>query len=264
MLDILVVNPYQSMEVIRRNGNKMNYKNKNIIVIGGSSGIGRGIASSYIDKGANVCITGTRDSINDYDEEISDNIKKCIYKKLDLSEHENLEKLSLPFNDINTLVCSQGIVAYNQKEFEMETFKKVVDLNLNSVTASCTFFHQNLSKNNGSIVIIGSGASFHAVRGNPAYSASKGGLLTLIKTLAEAWARDGIRVNGIAPGYVATKLTEVTFRNEKRYENSLKSIPLRRWGSPEDMGEVCCFLSSEEASYITGQMLTVDGGMSLS
>ena len=145
MLDILVVNPYQSMEVIRRNGNKMNYKNKNIIVIGGSSGIGRGIASSYIDKGANVCITGTRDSINDYDEEISENIKKCIYKKLDLSEHENLEKLSLPFNDINTLVCSQGIVAYNQKEFEMETFKKVVDLNLNSVMASCTFFHQNLS-----------------------------------------------------------------------------------------------------------------------
>ena len=222
MLDILVVNLYQSMEVIRRNGNKMNYKNKNIIVIGGSSGIGRGIASSYIDKGANVCITGTRDSINDYDEEISDNIKKCIYKKLDLSEH------------------------------------------VNSVMGSCTFFHQNLSKNNGSIVIIGSGASFHAVRGNPAYSASKGGLLTLIKTLAEAWARDGIRVNGIAPGYVATKLTEVTFGNEKRYENSLKSIPLRRWGSPEDMGEVCCFLSSEEASYVTGQMLTVDGGMSLS
>ena len=64
MLDILVVNPYQSMEVIRRNGNKMNYKNKNIIVIGGSSGIGRGIASSYIDKGANVCITGTRDSLS--------------------------------------------------------------------------------------------------------------------------------------------------------------------------------------------------------
>ena len=100
----------------------MNYKNKNIIVIGGSSGIGRGIASSYIEKGANVCITGTRNNINDYDEEISENINKCIYKKLDLSELKNLEKLSLPFNDINTLVCSQGIVAYDQKEFEMETF----------------------------------------------------------------------------------------------------------------------------------------------
>lgn len=242
----------------------MNFESKNIIIIGGSSGIGRGIASSFIDKGANVCITGTRENIEDYEEDITENIKKCIYRKLDLSDDKNLQNLSLPFEDIHTLVCSQGIVAYDRKEFEMDTFKRVVDLNLNSVMASCSFFHENLIKNNGSIVIIGSGASYHAVKGNPAYSASKGGLLTLIKTLAEAWAINGIRVNGIAPGYVATKLTEITFGNEKRYENSLKNIPLRRWGSPKDMGEVCCFLCSEGASYVTGQMITVDGGMSLS
>ena len=242
----------------------MNFESKNIIIIGGSSGIGRGIASSFIDKGANVCITGTRENIEDYEEDITENIKKCIYRKLDLSDDKNLQNLSLPFEDVHTLVCSQGIVAYDRKEFEMDTFKRVVDLNLNSVMASCSFFHESLIKNNGSIVIIGSGASYHAVKGNPAYSASKGGLLTLIKTLAEAWAINGIRVNGIAPGYVATKLTEVTFGNEKRYENSLKNIPLRRWGSPKDMGEVCCFLCSEGASYVTGQMITVDGGMSLS
>ena len=242
----------------------MNFESKNIIIIGGSSGIGRGIASSFIDKGANVCITGTRENIEDYEEDITENIKKCIYRKLDLSDDKNLQNLSLPFEDVHTLVCSQGIVAYDRKEFEMDTFKRVVDLNLNSVMASCSFFHENLIKNNGSIVIIGSGASYHAVKGNPAYSASKGGLLTLIKTLAEAWAINGIRVNGIAPGYVATKLTEATFGNEKRYENSLKNIPLRRWGSPKDMGEVCCFLCSEGASYVTGQMITVDGGMSLS
>ena len=213
----------------------MNFESKNIVIIGGSSGIGRGIASSFIDKGASVCITGTRENIDDYDEDVSDNLKKCIYRKLDLSDDRNLKNLSLPFDDIHTLVCSQGIVAYDRKEFEMDTFKSVINLNLNSVMASCTFFHENLVKNNGSIVIIGSGASYHAVKGNPAYSASKGGLLTLIKTLAEAWAINGIRVNGIAPGYVATKLTEVTFGNEKRYENSLKNIPLRRWGSPKDM-----------------------------
>jgi 3-oxoacyl-[acyl-carrier protein] reductase len=242
----------------------MNFESKNIIIIGGSSGIGRGIASSFIDKGANVCITGTRENIEDYEEDITENIKKCIYRKLDLSDDKNLQNLSLPFEDVHNLVCSHGIVAYDRKEFEMDTFKRVVDLNLNSVMASCSFFYENLIKNNGSIVIIGSGASYHAVKGNPAYSASKGGLLTLIKTLAEAWAINGIRVNGIAPGYVATKLTEVTFGNEKRYENSLKNIPLRRWGSPKDMGEVCCFLCSEGASYVTGQMITVDGGMSLS
>ena len=145
----------------------------------------------------------------------------------------------------------------------MDTFKKVVDLNLNSIMASCSFFQEKLSQSNGSIIIIGSGASYHSVKGNPAYSASKGGLLTLIKTLAEAWAEKNIRVNGIAPGFVATKLTEVTYKNEKRYEDTLRSIPLGRWGTPDDMGELACFLCSSGASYITGQMITSDGGMSL-
>jgi 3-oxoacyl-[acyl-carrier protein] reductase len=241
----------------------LNFDNKNILVIGGSSGIGRGIAESFIKYNANVCITGTRSSINDYDEVISESIGKCEYRKLDLSNHDNLSALDLPFENLDHLICSQGIVAYKRKEFEMDTFNKVVDLNLNSIMASCSYFHQKLASSNGSIIIIGSGASYHSVKGNPAYSASKGGLLTLIKTLGEAWAEDSIRVNGIAPGFVATKLTSVTYENEKRYEDTLKRIPLKRWGTPEDMGELACFLCSSLAGYITGQMITVDGGMSL-
>ena len=231
----------------------IDFNKKNVLVIGGSSGIGRGIAESFVNYNANVCITGTRDSINDYEENISKNIEKCNYQQLDLSNHDNLKKIDLPFNNLDHLICSQGIVAYKRKEFEMDTFKKVVDLNLNSIMASCSFFQEKLSQSNGSIIIIGSGA----------YSASKGGLLTLIKTLAEAWAENNIRVNGIAPGFVATKLTEVTYKNEKRYEDTLRSIPLGRWGTPDDMGELACFLCSSGASYITGQMITSDGGMSL-
>ena len=241
----------------------IDFNKKNVLVIGGSSGIGRGIAESFINYNANVCITGTRNSINDYEENISKNIEKCNYQQLDLSNHDNLKKIDLPFNNLDYLICSQGIVAYKRKEFEMDTFKKVVDLNLNSIMASCSFFQEKLSQSNGSIIIIGSGASYHSVKGNPAYSASKGGLLTLIKTLAEAWAENNIRVNGIAPGFVATKLTEVTYKNEKRYEDTLRSIPLGRWGTPNDMGELACFLCSSGASYITGQMITSDGGMSL-
>ena len=241
----------------------IDFNKKNVLVIGGSSGIGRGIAESFVNYNANVCITGTRDSINDYEENISKNIEKCNYQQLDLSNHDNLKKIDLPFNNLDHLICSQGIVAYKRKEFEMDTFKKVVDLNLNSIMASCSFFQEKLSQSNGSIIIIGSGASYHSVKGNPAYSASKGGLLTLIKTLAEAWAEKNIRVNGIAPGFVATKLTEVTYKNEKRYEDTLQSIPLGRWGTPNDMGELACFLCSSGASYITGQMITSDGGMSL-
>ena len=241
----------------------IDFNKKNVLVIGGSSGIGRGIAESFVNYNANVCITGTRDSIKDYEESISQNIEKCDYRKLDLSDHDNLNNLDLPFNSLDYLICSQGIVAYKRKEFEMDTFKKVVDLNLNSIMASCSFFQEKLSQSNGSIIIIGSGASYHSVKGNPAYSASKGGLLTLIKTLAEAWAENNIRVNGIAPGFVATKLTEVTYKNEKKYENTVRSIPLGRWGTPNDMGELACFLCSDGASYITGQMITSDGGMSL-
>ena len=241
----------------------INFDNKNVLVIGGSSGIGRGIADTFIGYKANVCITGTKPKINDYEEKISSNISKCNYKQLDLSNHDKLSSFSLPFERLDHLICSQGIVAYKRKEFEMKTFKKVVDLNLNSIMASCNFFHNKLSISKGSIIIIGSGASYHSVKGNPAYSASKGGLLTLIKTLGEAWAENNIRVNGIAPGFVATKLTSVTYENEKRYQETLNRIPLRRWGTPSDMGELACFLCSDLASYITGQMITVDGGMSL-
>ena len=241
----------------------INFDNKNVLVIGGSSGIGRGIADTFISYRANVCITGTKPKITDYQEEISNNISKCDYKQLDLSNHDKLLSFSLPFERLDHLICSQGIVAYKRKEFEMKTFKKVVDLNLNSIMASCNFFHNKLSISKGTIIIIGSGASYHSVKGNPAYSASKGGLLTLIKTLGEAWAENNIRVNGIAPGFVATKLTSVTYENEKRYQETLNRIPLRRWGTPKDMGELACFLCSDLASYITGQMITVDGGMSL-
>ena len=233
----------------------IDFNKKNVLVIGGSSGIGRGIAESFVNYNANVCITGTRDSINDYEENISKNIEKCNYQQLDLSNHDNLKKIDLPFNNLDHLICSQGIVAYKRKEFEMDTFKKVVDLNLNSIMASCSFFQEKLSQSNGSIIIIGSGASYHSVKGNPAYSASKGGLLTLIKTLAEAWAENNIRVNGIAPGFVATKLTEVTYKNEKRYEDTLRSIPLGRWGTPNDMGELACFLCSSGASYIKNMLI---------
>ena len=125
-------------------------------------------------------------------------------------------------------------------------------------------FHDMLAATKGSVVILGSGASFYAVFGNPAYSASKGALVTLTKTLAEAWAIDGIRVNGIAPGLVATKITKVTWDHPRRYADSLEEIPLKRWGTPEDMGGIALFLASSLSSYITGQMLIADGGMSLS
>ena len=236
---------------------------KRILVVGGSSGIGRGIANCFLNLNADVCITGTKENIEDYglEDVVS---QKSEYVQLDLLDPEALGNLVIPFDSLDVLVCSQGTVQYKRKEFEMEIFREVLDLNLTSMMACCQKFKPLMTNIDTNIILLGSGASYKAVRGNPAYSASKGGILTLVKTLAEAWAREGIRVNGIAPGYVASKLTEVTFKDKNRYESSLKNIPLARWGEAEDIGHTACFLASSKASYITGQMITVDGGLGLS
>ncbi|MBT6277705.1 MAG: SDR family oxidoreductase, partial [Chromatiales bacterium] len=103
-----------------------------------------------------------------------------------------------------------------------------------------------------------------AARGNPAYSASKAGAIGLTKTLGEAWAPEGIRVNGIAPGFVDTKITKVTTANPKCLQQTLAAIPCGRLGTPDDMAGAALFLASPLASYIAGQTLVVDGGLVLS
>ena len=244
--------------------NEVDFSGKTVLVIGGSSGIGNGIARQFRDHGADVYVAGTRSSAEDYDAAEGSDLEGLEYFKLDAADQEALDALDPPFDRLDVLVACQGIVIYRQGEFEMDGFRHVMDVNLNSIMASCVKFHDMLAATNGSIIILGSGASFKAVKGNPAYSASKGGLKTLTMTLGEAWARDGIRVNGIAPGFVDTKMTKVTRDNPERYEGTLSRIPMRRWAAPEEMGSVALFLASPLASYVTGQMVWVDGGMGLS
>ena len=244
--------------------NEIDFSGKTVLVIGGSSGIGNGIARQFRDHGAQVYVCGTRASAEDYTDEEGSDLAGLHYFQLDVSKDENIENLIPPFDKLDVLVASQGIVMYKQAEFQMSNFRKVLDVNLMSVMNCCTKFHAMLAETKGSVIIIGSGASFFAVFGNPAYSASKGALRTLTMTLGEAWARDGIRVNGIAPGLIITKITKVTWDHPRGYEDSLNNIPLRRWGTPEDIGGIALFLASPLSSYMTGQMLLVDGGMGLS
>ncbi len=243
--------------------NAIDFNKKTVLVIGGSSGIGNGIARQFRDHGARVFVSGTRTSAQDYAGEEGSELEGLNYFQWDVSSDGNVESLQPPFDALDVLVASQGIVEYKRAEFQMPTFRKVLDVNLMSVMSSCIKFHALLAKTQGSIIVLGSGASFFSVLGNPAYSASKGALVTLTKTLAEAWAGDGIRVNGVAPGLIATKITKVTWGHPRRYQDSLESIPMKRWGTPEDIGGIALFLASPLAAYLTGQMLIVDGGMSL-
>ena len=245
--------------------NEIDFRGKNVLVVGGSSGIGNGIARVFRDHGATVFVSGTRASTADYnkDDDGAD-FSGMTYFQWDVSDDKIVEDLKPPFSSLDTLVLSQGTVMYKRAEFQMPNFRKVLDVNLMSVMSCCMKFYEMLKATKGTVVIVGSGASFHAVFGNPAYSASKGALVTFTKSLAEAWATDGIRVNGIAPGLVATKITKVTWNHPRRYEDSLNEIPLHRWGTPEEMGGVSLFLASPLSSYVTGQMIIIDGGMSLS
>ena len=167
------------------------------------------------------------------------------------------------FDRLDVLVLAQGAVMYRRGEFEMAGFRKVLEVNLMSLMACATKFHALLRDSRGALIIVSSTAAYHATMGNPAYNASKTGAVGLTRTLAQAWAEDGIRVNGIAPGLVDTKMTKVTTENPKRLEGALQRIPLRRLGTPQDMAGAALFLASPLSSYIIGQTIVVDGGLIL-
>jgi 3-oxoacyl-[acyl-carrier protein] reductase len=243
--------------------NELDFGGKQVLVVGGSSGIGNGIAQAFRAHGAGVTVCGTRASAADYAAEEGSHLDGLDYSQLDISDAGAIEKFQPSFERLDVLVLAQGAVIYRRGEFEMAGFRKVLEVNLMSVMACATRFHALLRASKGSLIIVSSTAAYHSTKGNPAYNASKTGALGLTRTLGQAWAEDGIRVNGIAPGLVDTKMTKVTTANPKRLEGAIERIPLKRLGTPADMAGAALFLASPLSSYIVGQTLVVDGGLIL-
>ena len=243
--------------------NELDFGGKQILVVGGSSGIGNGIAQAFRAKGARVTVCGTRASASDYSPDEGSHLEGLDYVRLDVSDAAAIETFNPKFERLDVLVLAQGAVVYARGEFEMKGFRSVLEVNLMSLMACATRFHPMLRQARGSLIIVSSTAAYHSTMGNPAYNASKTGAVGLTRTLGEAWAEDGIRVNGIAPGLVDTKMTKVTISNPKRLEGALARIPLRRLGTPQDMAGAALFLASPLSSYIIGQTIVVDGGLIL-
>jgi 3-oxoacyl-[acyl-carrier protein] reductase len=145
-----------------------------------------------------------------------------------------------PFDGLDVLILAQGTVLYRKGEFEMDGFRKVVSVNLDSMMACAMRFLPDLKASGGNIITISSTSAYHATRGNPAYNASKAGVVALTRTLGQAWATDGVRVNGVAPGLVDTKLTKVTTEHPDRLAGALRGIPMHRLGTPADMAGLRC------------------------
>ena len=239
------------------------FTGKAVLVVGGSSGIGNGIAQGFAARGARVHVWGTRAAATDYTGIEGSDIDGLGYSGVDVGDPDAIESAPLPFETLDVLVLSQGTVVYRRGEFAREGWDKVIAVNLSSLMHCCRKFQPQLAASRGSIIIVSSISGYQANKGNPAYAASKAGAVHLTRTLGQAWAPDGIRVNGLAPGLVDTKLTKVTTENLRRLEGALAAIPARRIGTPGDMAGAAIFLASPMAAYVNGQTLIVDGGLSL-
>lgn len=228
-----------------------------VLVTGGSQGIGYAIARAFADAGATVHITGTRASAADYQDDLSD----FIYHAVQLQDKSAREALIAHFDRLDVLVNNAGRAGSN--EYDYEQYLETMEVNLNAATHLCYGFRPLLETNGGAIVNVGSSASFIALRKQPAYTATKAGMLGLSRAIADQWATSGIRVNVVAPGYIDTRILDWVREDEERSKAILRTIPAKRWGKPEEVAKAVLFLASPDVGYITGQSLVVDGGLLL-
>jgi NAD(P)-dependent dehydrogenase (short-subunit alcohol dehydrogenase family) len=229
---------------------------RHALVTGGARGIGHAIARALIADGCRVTVTG----LTEREVAECEIVPGMSARVLDVSSDASVAELYAVIDRLDVLVNCAGIILRDGAEFEIEGFRKVIEVNLNGSMRMCLGAKTKFGRNGGCIVNTASMLSFQGGPGVPAYTASKGGIAQLTKALAGAWAKDGIRVNAVAPGWIATELTRALVADEARSEAIIKRTPMGRWGVPDDLGGTVVFLCSAQSAFMTGAILPVDGG----
>jgi NAD(P)-dependent dehydrogenase (short-subunit alcohol dehydrogenase family) len=227
------------------------------VVIGGAGDIGAAIANQFCDLGATVTATG----VNDADIERTRLTSRAGLElvPLNVTDDDAVTNFASRHPRVDALVNCAGILARDQ-EFAIETFMKVVDVNLTGTFRTCMAFRPALARSKGSIVNIASMNATLALPRIPAYCASKGGVVMLTKSLALAWAEEGIRVNAVAPGYIETAINAAGRSDRAHYQRIADRTAFKRWGQPDEIAGAVAFLCMPASKYATGTVVAVDGG----
>ena len=242
-------------------------KGKNTIITGGSRGIGKAIVETFVKQGANVAFTysSSSDAAKAIENKLSTNIVKVKSYKSDASNFEEAQLLAesvlKEFGSIDILINNAGITKDNLlMRMSEEDFDRVIQVNLKSVFNMTKAVQRTMLKQRkGSIINMSSVIGVKGNAGQSNYAASKAGILGFTKSMAIELGSRNIRSNAIAPGFIVTEMTdELGEETIKRY---FEAIPIKRGGTPEEIANACVFLGSDMSSYITGQVLNVDGGM---
>lgn len=240
----------------------MTHPTRHIFITGATSGIGEAIAQAFVRDDAQVIATGATEQEVQKASALANN-KGIDFRVLDVRDDAAVQSMVKGIGELDVVVNCAGVIQ-RSLELEAEAFARTIDINLNGTMRVCAAAREGLKARRGCIVNTASMLSFFGGGLVPGYSASKGGVAQLTKSLAIAYADDGIRVNAVAPGWIATPLTQALQDDPQRAAPILARTPMKRWGTPADIAGPVMFLASAQAQFVTGVILPVDGGYLIS
>lgn len=243
------------------------FSNKTALITGSDRGIGKSIAEEFAKYGIRAVLTSRTPAIIQSCKELKKQTGADLYAvQADLTKADErkmlVEESYRLLGHLDILVNNAGIqIRHRPENFPIEDFEKVININLTAVFDLCRLAgYRMLQQGSGCIINIASMLSFFGGTTVPAYAASKGGVAQLTKALSNDWAKQGVRVNAVAPGYIITEMNRALMEDPVRYSEIVSRIPVGRFGQPQDIAGTVLFLSSDAASYISGAVIPVDGG----